>query len=659
MGPEMVGRREGLGTSSALGYLARSYPGRSLAVSACLLLSGLLEGIGISTVLPLISLVVRGNLDSTGALGSAVERLMTLFGLKASVGPLLALILAAFLFKAAIIYAAMRLAITTASGIVMEVRRAFLRSLLGARWDFFQSQPAGRLGGAISHEAEQVADLYLCACRMLAGAIQVAIYLGLAFTISWRLSLCALAVAGLGFAVLIRYVERMRRASTRFYERMRLLINGLIDALGGLKPLKAMGLESRTEPYLEGEIAALGTYRARAEMNRVSLDVLREPFQLIMAGLGFYIAYRFLRIGFAEMALTLLIFIRVLDATTRLQSQHQNFARLEPVFHSVRSIMDEAAAWKEDLDGGPCPEFQARSGSSDVTFRRGTRVILENVSLEIGAGRTTLLQGPSGAGKTTIVDLVAGLIKPDSGRITIDGVAAGPGEPQGLEVHDRLCSPGIVPVPRHDPEERHPGRPGNESGSRRGRPARGRRLGIHPVASRRADDGRRRGRLEAFGRPEAEDRHRPRSPAETATPHPRRGDVGTRPPDGGKPDPEPGKHGGATRHSGRLPSVGFQRDGGRYVRRRRPEGRPGRYGPPDRADTPGLTIVLEISQLQEQRFDEGHDLPTLPPRLSRCLPIRSVLTRGRIRSMARDGSRAPMKSSTRPAVRSKSRQRSS
>ena len=210
-----------------------------------LLVSGLLEGIGISTVLPLINLVVRGSLDSTGALGGAVERLMTLFGLKVSVGPLLALILAAFLFKAAIIYAAMRLAITTASGIVMEVRRAFLRSLLGARWEFFQSQPAGRLGGAISHEAEQVADLYLCACRMLAGAIQVAVYLGLAFTISWRLSLCALAVAGLGFAVLIRYVERMRRASTRFYERMRLLINGLIDALGGLKPLKAMGLESQ------------------------------------------------------------------------------------------------------------------------------------------------------------------------------------------------------------------------------------------------------------------------------------------------------------------------------------------------------------------------------------------------------------------------------
>lgn len=421
MSLDMAGGKRDRG-SSPLGFLVRSYPGQSLGVSVGFLISGLLEGIGVSTVLPLISLVVRGDSGSAGPLGNAVGRLLKLFGLDPSVGPLLALILAAFLLKAVLTYAAMRLAITTAAGIVMGTRREFLRSLLGTRWDFFQSQPAGRLGGAISHEAEQVADLYLAACRMVAGLIQVAIYIILAFSISWTLSLCALAVAGLGFAVLVRFIESMRKASTRFYERMRNLILGLVDALRGLKPLKAMGLEGSIEPNLEGDIRDLGTYKARAEMSRVALDVLREPFQLIMVSLGFYIAYRFLRIGFAEMALTLVIFTRIMDATSRLQSQHQQFARLEPAFHSVRSIMKDAEAWKENLAPGPRPEFRRDIRLVDVTFRRGSRVILDKVSLEIEAGRTTMLQGPSGAGKTTIVDLVAGLIKPESGKIAIDGV---------------------------------------------------------------------------------------------------------------------------------------------------------------------------------------------------------------------------------------------
>ena len=258
MTPVMASEGGNKEISSPLGYLARSYPGRSLAVSACFLVSGLLEGLGVSTVLPLINLIIRGSLDSTGALGSAVVHLLTFFGLKASVGPLLVLILAAFILKAAITYAAMRLAITTASGIVAEIRRALPPNPARSPLGLFPEPACREAGGAISHEAEQVADLYLGACRMLAGAIQVAVYLVLAFTISWPLSLCALAVAGIGFAVLTRFVERMRRASTRFYERMRLLINGLVDALAGLKPLKAIGLEGRTEPYLDGEIAGSG-----------------------------------------------------------------------------------------------------------------------------------------------------------------------------------------------------------------------------------------------------------------------------------------------------------------------------------------------------------------------------------------------------------------
>jgi ATP-binding cassette subfamily C protein len=124
------------------------------------------------------------------------------------VGPFLTLIVTAFLVKAGISYAVLRLAILTASGIVVRTRRRLLRALLGARWDFFQSQPAGRLGNAIGLESEQIADLYLLACRMAAGLIQVVVYLALAFTISWALSLCALALAGLGFIFFNSLVER-------------------------------------------------------------------------------------------------------------------------------------------------------------------------------------------------------------------------------------------------------------------------------------------------------------------------------------------------------------------------------------------------------------------------------------------------------------------
>lgn len=56
-----------------------------------------------------------------------------------------------------------------------------------------------------------------------------------------------------------------------------------------------------------------------------------------------------------------------------------------------------------------------------LTFRRGERVILDDVDMDIRRGSVTAIMGPSGVGKTTILKLIAGQLKPDAGRIVIDG----------------------------------------------------------------------------------------------------------------------------------------------------------------------------------------------------------------------------------------------
>ncbi|RMF18032.1 MAG: ABC transporter ATP-binding protein [Gammaproteobacteria bacterium] len=58
----------------------------------------------------------------------------------------------------------------------------------------------------------------------------------------------------------------------------------------------------------------------------------------------------------------------------------------------------------------------------NVTFRRGERLIFDNISLSIPRGRVTTIMGPSGTGKTTLLRLIGGQLRPDSGTIHIDGV---------------------------------------------------------------------------------------------------------------------------------------------------------------------------------------------------------------------------------------------
>src|SRR5690606_6878418 len=58
----------------------------------------------------------------------------------------------------------------------------------------------------------------------------------------------------------------------------------------------------------------------------------------------------------------------------------------------------------------------------DVSFAHGERQVLDGVSLEVPVGGVTVLIGPSGAGKTTIADIILGLYRPQRGRVLLDGV---------------------------------------------------------------------------------------------------------------------------------------------------------------------------------------------------------------------------------------------
>jgi ATP-binding cassette subfamily C protein len=90
------------------------------------------------------------------------------------------------------------------------------------------------------------------------------------------------------------------------------------------------------------------------------------------------------------------------------------FARLD-------KIRQAKAAVEEDI-GAVTPTLNEGCVFDDVSFSHGATPILSKVRLFVPANEITVIQGPSGAGKTTIIDLLTGLHRPTSGRILIDGI---------------------------------------------------------------------------------------------------------------------------------------------------------------------------------------------------------------------------------------------
>jgi ATP-binding cassette subfamily C protein len=102
---------------------------------------------------------------------------------------------------------------------------------------------------------------------------------------------------------------------------------------------------------------------------------------------------------------------------------YQSMVGNEAYYHGIARKIAAARAARESYGGTLSPTLEKAVELRDVSIAFGDRPVLERISLTIPAGKLTAICGPSGAGKTTISDMVLGLIRPDSGAVLVDGVA--------------------------------------------------------------------------------------------------------------------------------------------------------------------------------------------------------------------------------------------
>jgi ATP-binding cassette subfamily C protein len=257
----------------------------------------------------------------------------------------------------------------------------------------------------------------------MAGAIHALVYLIIAFLISWPVALLAIAAGSLFLLALGGFVRMSHRAGRRQTDHMMALMAQLVDAMHALKPVKAMGRESQMLELLEREAQAFNDAQRRQVMAAETLRLFQQPLLILMVAIGLYILLGRIGMPFASALVMVLLFYRLMGLVHQLQSHYQSMASGESAFWGIRAMIDRTRADREITAGREPPPLADAIVLDRVTLRHGTRPALQEVSLAIPAGALAAIVGPSGAGKTTLADLIAGLYRPDSGDVRVDGVS--------------------------------------------------------------------------------------------------------------------------------------------------------------------------------------------------------------------------------------------
>mgnify|MGYP006271735449 CR=1 FL=1 len=406
----------------------RTYRAPTLLMLLALLLSGLAEGLGLSALLPLLNIALgTGRLtgDATGATSGYEQLIVTALddlGIATTLGNMLLIVLAGVFLKSVFLLAAQRQVGYTAAQVGTDLRLKMLRAVLRSRWEYFLHQPAGKLTNSLATEAERSSQSFVHGATAITFLIQSLIYGGVAFALSWKASLVAIVAGAIVIGLSHFLVLITRRAGRRQTRMLSSLVGNLTDILQSVKPIKAMAREQRADQVLAEDTRQLNRALRRQVLSAALLDSAQELMFALFICLGIFVALAVYAMALPTVMVLVVALGRAFSFLGKVQKQYQKLVQGESAYWAMLDSIAEADAAAEASGGAAPAPLAAAIELNDVSFSYdGREPVFTGLDLRIPAGSLTTLVGPSGTGKTTLVDLVIGLLRPTAGAVLIDG----------------------------------------------------------------------------------------------------------------------------------------------------------------------------------------------------------------------------------------------
>ena len=419
------------GTSDMLVSLFRRYPARSAIVLLALLLASLLDGLGLSTLLSMISLssqiggqpdAVLSDTEDPSLPEQLINAAFGAVGMEPTLPWLLALGIVLILGKTLVVLLANRQVGYAVAQVATDLRLDLVRAVAASRWRYYLSKSVGSLANAMATEAQRASEGYLQGAIMSAQLITAIVYTALALMISWKVTLGALVLATLvlgGLNILVRIAGKAGRRQTGL---LRMILSVMTDQLAAIKPLKAMAREDRFDTLISGQTEQLNKSLRKQVFSKEAMKALQEAMLVILAAVGLVIMLAVIDMTLSAAMVLIFLLARVVTLLSKAQRAWQHMAISESAFWSLTEAIDEARNEREPPRGQLEPHLEQGIRFEAVSFAHPDHRVFYSQSLEIPVGRLTVITGPSGSGKTTLIDLVAGLLRPDDGQVLIDGV---------------------------------------------------------------------------------------------------------------------------------------------------------------------------------------------------------------------------------------------
>src|SRR5271156_2263625 len=399
--------------------------------------TSLTEGLGVALLFPILQ-VAGFNLANQGHVGhytGEVRDLLFLSGLRPSLWLATLLLIFMLLMALRSLFSRVQSVLTfrTALGYELALSQRLYQAIINADWLFLVRRRASDFTHALTAELARVATCTYLFIGAIANAILALVYIALALKLSAGMTSLVLAAGAVLLLVSRRWMRAVHQGGSAVSESVSEVYSAATEHLQNLKAMKfydAQTSDLAMFSSLQNSALQQSLLNTRSQ---AAAAFWFEAGSLIVLGGIIFASLQILNVAPASILLLLAVFTRLFPRLTAGQAQLQAFLTELPAFENLMSIYHECVA-NAEVPGaagpGPQPDLspahEIRLEHVGFRYEPDRPLVLDDLSLTIAAGRVTAIVGSSGAGKSTVADLINGLLAPISGQVLVDGVELTP-----------------------------------------------------------------------------------------------------------------------------------------------------------------------------------------------------------------------------------------
>lgn len=331
-------------------------------------------------------------------------------------------------FSNAFRYGAMYFLAAIRSGIVRDLRVHFYSHMMRLPLGYFSEQKKGDLLARVNIDMGEVETAVV---KSLQSAFMEPLYvivfvIGL-FAINPVLSLVVVSAFPVILYVMGKIGVYLKRKSEKTQAMMGQIVSMIEEAMNGLRVIKSFNLidwsHKHFSDYNKQYVRVLNGVHRRRDLSGPLTEILLVVVAMAVLGFGGLWVLDG-RMSADMFILYILLLIRIISPAKHTVNAYYNIQKGRAALKRIYAVVNEPEGEDSKPDAVRKTSFDREIVFEDVTFCYPESDIpaIEHVSLRMKKGRTYAFVGASGAGKTTMVDLLCRYYDPDSGRITMDGL---------------------------------------------------------------------------------------------------------------------------------------------------------------------------------------------------------------------------------------------